>query len=71
MTMDWRSSRVMITGAAGFIGSELTRQLSAAGSKVVAVDNLVNGKRRNLADLSAAQVQLEIADIRDGEREGT
>ncbi len=39
----------LVTGAAGFIGSELVRQLSAAGHSVVAFDNLATGSWQNLA----------------------
>jgi len=55
----------MVTGGAGFVGSELVRQLCAAEAKVLVVDNLVNGRRENLADLPPDQVTLEVADIRD------
>jgi UDP-glucose 4-epimerase len=64
-----QNSRVLITGGAGFIGSELVRQLVAKGTKqVIVVDNLVNGRRENLEDLPANQLQLVVADIRDSER---
>lgn len=60
--------RVLVTGGAGFIGSELVRQLAAQGDQVVVVDNLVNGKAENLAGLPADQVQLAVVDIRDSQR---
>jgi UDP-glucuronate decarboxylase len=41
----------MVTGGAGFIGSELVRQLADRCASVIAVDNLVNGRRENLAGL--------------------
>lgn len=55
----------IVTGGAGFIGSELVRQLAARGEQVVVVDNLVNGKRENLAGLPSTDVTLLEADIRD------
>lgn len=55
----------LIAGGAGFIGSELTRQICAMGGSVTVVDNLVNGRRENLAGLPADQLRLVIADIRD------
>jgi len=54
----------IVTGGAGFIGSELVRQLTAGGSPVVVIDNLVNGKRENLADVEGRVTVLEY-DIRD------
>jgi UDP-glucose 4-epimerase len=54
-----------VTGGAGFIGSELVRQLAERGARVAVIDNLVNGKRENLAGLPADRVTLLDHDIRD------
>ena len=56
---------VVVTGGAGFIGSELVRQLADRGSHVVVIDNLVNGTRENLAGLPPDRVTLLARDIRD------
>jgi UDP-glucose 4-epimerase len=58
-------SVVLVTGGAGFIGSELVRQLAARGERVLVIDNLVNGRRENIADVLSEHVQLLTADIRD------
>ena len=59
------SRRVLVTGGAGFIGSELVRQLAASGMSVCVVDNLINGKRENLDDVLRKDVELVEADVRD------
>ena len=60
--------RYLVTGGAGFIGSELTRQLAAQDTHVTIVDNLVNGKRENVQDVLSDRVELVVADVRDDRR---
>ena len=55
----------LVTGGAGFIGSELVRQLAAQGDRVIVVDSLVSGKRQNVAEVLGERVQLMQLDIRD------
>jgi dTDP-glucose 4,6-dehydratase len=44
--------RILITGAAGFLGSHLCERLLAAGHEVVGMDNFVTGRPENIAHLS-------------------
>lgn len=44
----------LVTGAAGFIGSNLTETLLALGQRVVGLDNFSTGYRRNLDEVRAA-----------------
>ena len=45
------STKVLVTGGAGFIGSNLADGLLAQGAKVVVIDNLVTGFRENLEEI--------------------
>jgi UDP-N-acetylglucosamine 4-epimerase len=47
-----RNSRVLVTGGAGFIGSNLIESLLEAGNTVVCLDNFSTGKRENIAGFS-------------------
>jgi UDP-glucose 4-epimerase len=65
--------RVLVTGAAGFIGSTLVDRLLADGHEVVGVDNLSNGRLENLATARQRNVErqaafrFENADVTDPE----
>ena len=43
--------KVLITGAAGFLGSHLSDQLLAQGHEVIGVDNFFTGSKKNVAHL--------------------
>jgi dTDP-glucose 4,6-dehydratase len=56
--------RVLVTGAAGFLGSHLTDRLLSAGHSVVGVDNLSTGDMDNLAHLkNQSRFRFEELDI--------
>jgi UDP-glucose 4-epimerase len=55
----------IVTGGAGFIGSNLVDALLARGDRVTVVDNLSTGKRENLAHALEGGAVLEVIDIRD------
>ena len=46
------AGKVLITGAAGFIGSHLADRLLSEGAKVIGIDNLSTGSLQNIAHLS-------------------
>lgn len=44
--------RILITGAAGFLGSHLTDKLIQEGHDVIGMDNFITGRQENLAHLA-------------------
>jgi len=52
LEVDMNSKRILVTGAAGFLGSHLCDSLLKEGNHVVGVDNLCTGDEANLAHLA-------------------
>src|SRR5918997_4770014 len=59
--------RTLVTGGAGFIGSNLVDALLARGDEVTVVDDLSTGKRENLDQALNNGATLEQIDIRDAD----
>jgi UDP-glucose 4-epimerase len=59
--------KVLVTGGAGFIGSNLVRALLARGDEVRVLDNFSTGSRRNLAGLEH-DVEVVEGELRSYER---
>jgi UDP-glucose 4-epimerase len=60
--------RAIVTGGAGFIGSNLVDALLERGDEVTVIDNLSTGKRTNLEGAIAAGARLEVVDVREAEQ---
>jgi UDP-N-acetylglucosamine/UDP-N-acetylgalactosamine 4-epimerase len=61
-----RDSRVLVTGGAGFIGSNLVESLLHCGNRVICLDNFSTGKRKNIEGfLDNPHFQLIEGDIRN------
>ena len=58
--------RILITGVAGFIGSNLANGLLDKGYQVVGVDNMSQGDKLNLSELiKYPTFEIHYIDIRD------
>ena len=63
----FREKQVLITGGAGFIGSNLSRRLADLGAHVTIVDSLIPDYGGNLFNLSDYEdrITMNVADVRD------
>ena len=60
------SSKILITGGAGFTGSNLVDHFLQQGHKVICLDNFSTGKRKNLAEANShSSFTLNEGDIRN------
>jgi UDP-glucose 4-epimerase len=59
--------RTLVTGGAGFIGSNLVDALLARGDRVTAIDDLSTGRRQNLDGALAAGAELVELDVREAD----
>src|SRR6476620_10501996 len=57
--------RALVTGGAGFIGSNIVDALLERGDEVTVVDDISTGKRENLEQAIANGAELVESDIRD------
>ena len=65
MNIELSNKTILVTGGAGFIGSNLCEELLRLGNKVVCLDNFATGKRENLeALLKDSNFTLIEGDIR-------
>ena len=63
--MDWTGRKVLVTGGAGFLGSNLCHALAERGARVTALDGFLFGGGANPANLEGSTVDLVRADIRE------
>ena len=61
-----QNSKILVTGGAGFIGSNLVERLLSQGNQVRVLDNFATGKMENLVPfIGNPSFQLIVGDIRD------
>ena len=48
MNIELSNKTILVTGGAGFIGSNLCEALLEKGNKVICLDNFATGKRENI-----------------------
>ena len=66
MKFNWKNKKVLVTGGASFIGSNLVDRLVALGATVRIVDDLSSGKRGNIAvHLKKKSIQFIKGDLRE------
>ena len=64
--MDFEEKKIVVTGVAGFIGSNLADKLLELGAEVIGIDNLYTGRMENIDNaLKSNKFKFYKGDIRD------
>ena len=56
LNKECKGKTIFVTGGAGFLGSEVVRQISASGGNVIVYDNLSSGKKKFIQDYPRVKV---------------
>ena len=63
---NWKNKKVLVTGGASFIGSNLVDKLVNLGASIRIVDDLSSGKKENIKDhLESKRIEFIKADLRE------
>ena len=54
--LELKEKEILVTGGCGFIGSEITKQLSSIGANVTIIDNLSSGKEEYIKNFSNVEL---------------
>jgi UDP-glucose 4-epimerase len=58
--MNWCGKTAIITGGAGFIGSQLTKRLVQLGATAIVIDNFHMGRKENLQNVGCEMIDLNV-----------
>jgi len=70
-TLYFKDKNCLVTGGAGFIGSNLSRFLANCGANVTVLDNFSTGRRENTSDFDNLGIKLIEADISQQDKTAT
>jgi len=63
----FKNKNCLVTGGAGFIGSNLSRLLANIGANVIALDNFSTGRKENILDFNDLGIKLFEVDVSEQE----
>jgi len=69
--LEFKEKNCIVTGGAGFIGSNLSRFLAKNGAIVTVLDDFSTGRRENILDFEDLGIKLIEADISEQEKTST